>query len=159
MTTTNVPFTANHLCDLSSGLSFDCFNFSRLQQLICECSTFATRRTSQHNVNLTCYLAAIDFLSQAGFQICTINSSLKLRRLNSLGRSLSRNMWHFFFSPIQGVCSKWSGGGDSGVLQRHAGHSATVQVWEAAVCWDPDWTSWHANVPGVRSSTPAASVW
>lgn len=59
----------------------------------------------------------------------------------------------------QGVCGQWSGGRYSWVFQRDAGHTVAVQVREAAVRRDPGGATGHVHVTGLRSSTPAASLW
>lgn len=75
------------------------------------CSTSPT--TSQNNVNLTVtqlnpsmMLVLIDFLSQASFQIGTINSSFKLRSLKSPWKLSPEKCLFLSFFPPQGVCSK-----------------------------------------------------
>lgn len=55
-------------------------NICYMPYITAQCKPNCDLIKSKHDVR---YLALIDFLSQAGFQICTINSSLKLRCLQS----------------------------------------------------------------------------
>ena len=63
-----------------------------------------------------------------------------------------------FLLDSQGVRGQRGGGGDKGVLQRHAGHSAALQVREAAVRRDPRGPPRRPHVPGVWSAPSAQTV-